>query len=116
ANTDSAAELALAVHHTVPARPPAGVAPAQVVSEFLPQRAAGLPIQREIDRLVRHAHLRVVRISDLQPTRDLLRRPPQLELRLDHLAEPLTAGQLRPLRPTHPPQRRPVCLSVAIPA
>src|SRR5262249_49289071 len=35
ANTDSAAELALAVHHAVPARPPAGVSPAQVASEFL---------------------------------------------------------------------------------
>ena len=62
---------------------PAGrVSRPQIAGQFLAQRAAGLHEQRQIDRLVRHAHLRIVRELFHQPTRDLLRRPPQLELRL----------------------------------
>jgi hypothetical protein len=49
--------------------------------------------------LVRHAHLRVVEELTHQPTRDLLRRPPQLELRLDHCPQSRALHQLRNLRP-----------------
>ena len=43
---------------------------------------------------MRHAHLRVIGIARLQPTRDLLRRPAQLQLALDDLAQPRAPGQL----------------------
>src|SRR6516162_4777957 len=48
---------------------------AQIASQLLAQRAAGLHEQRLIDRLVRHAHLRIIGELAHQPTRDLLRRP-----------------------------------------
>ena len=41
-------------------RPSGGMTAAQVAGEFLAQRTRGLHEQRQVDRLVRHAHLRVV--------------------------------------------------------
>ena len=91
ADVDRPAQLALTVHHRVARRPTGRVARSQIASQFLAQRAAGLHEQRQIDRLVRHAHLRIVGIRLHQPTRDLLRRPPQLELRLHHRPQPCTS-------------------------
>ena len=105
ADVERAAELALAVHHRVAQRPAGGVSAAQIAGQLLAQRASGLHEQRQVDRLVRHAHLRVVGELHQQPPRDLLRRPAQLELRLDHRPQPLTGRQLRWLRAPSPPQR-----------
>jgi len=55
---------------------------------------------------VRHAHLHVIGELAHQPTRDLLRRPPQLELRFHDRSQPRTRHQLRHPRATRPPQRR----------
>src|SRR5437660_11609610 len=41
-NVDGAAELTLAVHHRMAARPTSGVTPSQVAGEFLTQCATGL--------------------------------------------------------------------------
>jgi hypothetical protein len=61
--------------------PPRRVLEAQIAGQFLTQGAAGLHEQRQIDRLVRHAHLRIVWERFHQPTRDLGGRPTQLEFR-----------------------------------
>jgi hypothetical protein len=53
-------------------------------------------------RLVRHAHLQIAGKLFHQPTRDLLRRPPQLELRFHHHSQPRARRQLRHLRSTSP--------------
>ena len=45
----------------------------QMLGELLTRRAAGLDEQGAVDRLVRHLHLRDVRVRGLQPARDLLR-------------------------------------------
>ena len=109
------AQLALAVRHRQPARPAPGPAAAQVAGQLLAQRPAGLHEQRQVDRLVRHPHLRVVGIARRQPTRDLLRRPAQLQLALHHLR---SRGH-RPASPASddaPPQRPPVSGDSPIPA
>ena len=79
-NVERPAQLALTVHHRVAAWPAGRVSRPQIAGQFLAQRTARLHEQRQIDRLVRHAHLRLVGELLHQPTRDLLRRPPQLEL------------------------------------
>lgn len=105
ADVDRSSQLALAVHHGVSERPASGVPPTQVAGQFPAQRAARLNEQRQVDRLVRHPHLRIVREGSNEPTRDLLRRPAQLELALHHGAEPFALRQLRSFRPTSSAQR-----------
>jgi hypothetical protein len=73
--------------------------------QFFAERASALHEQRLIDGLVRHLHLRVVRILLSQPPRDLLGRPQVLELALNNLAEPPTPRELRPLGPQSPTLR-----------
>jgi hypothetical protein len=73
ADVDRSPELALAGHHRMPPRPASGVPPTQVAGQLPAQRAAGLHKQRQVDRLVRHPHLRIVREGSSEPTRDLLR-------------------------------------------
>jgi hypothetical protein len=60
ADVERPPELALAVGDRVAQRPAGGVAAAQVAGQLLAQRTSGLHEQRQVDRLVRHAHLRVV--------------------------------------------------------
>ena len=74
--------------------------------QLLAERAAALHEQRLIDRLVRHAHLRVVGILLSQPPRDLLGRPSRLELAFDDAAEPSALGELRSFRSQRPPRAR----------
>src|SRR5215211_1190084 len=79
--------------------------PTQVAGQFPAQRAARLHEQRQVDRLVRHPHLRIVREGSSEPTGDLLRRPAQLELALHHRAEPFAPRQLGSFRPTSSAER-----------
>jgi hypothetical protein len=95
ADVDRPAELALAVHHRMPQRSTVGSAGAEIAGELFAQSAPGLHKQRQVDGLVRHAHLRVVGELLAQPTRDLLRRPLQLELRLDERTQLVVDGELR---------------------
>ncbi len=110
ADVDQVADLPLTVANVlwVCGRPTAGTSRAEIAGQLFAQRAAGLHEQRLIDRLVRHAHLRIVGELAHQPTRDLLRRPPQLELRFHDRSQPRTHHQLRRPRPTRPTQRGPV--------
>ena len=57
--------------------------PAQVRDQLVLERTAGLHVQRAVDGFVRDVHTRIVRIVALEPSRDLLRRPLELELRRD---------------------------------
>ena len=75
-------------------------------AQFAPQRPPRLDEEREIDRLVRHAHRQIIRIGAAQPPRDLLRRPPLLELFLDHITQRRFERQLAALRPPCPAPRR----------
>src|SRR6266852_2300835 len=102
----------LADHHHVldPAAPLAGLpaGPAQrpprpQARRQLPaQRPPALHVDRLVDRLVRHPHLRLVRELRSQHHADLLRRPAPLQHRLNQLAQPLIPRQPRRLRPPRP--------------
>src|SRR5205807_8689046 len=81
------------------------VSGADIAGQFLPYRAPRLAEQRHVDRLVRHAHLRIVGELLHHPTRDLRRRPPQLELRLHRAPKPSTRLELRQRRTTSTPHR-----------
>ena len=104
-NVQRAAQLALTVHHRVAPWRRCRMPGPQIARQFLTQRTARLHEQRHIDRLVRHAHLRIVGELFHQPTRDLLRRPPQLELGLHRRPQSWAGRQLRRLRATHPTHR-----------
>jgi hypothetical protein len=71
ADVDRATQLALAVHHRVAERSPVGAARPQEPGQFLAESALGLHEQRQVDRLVRHAHLRVVGEVLAEPAGDL---------------------------------------------
>jgi hypothetical protein len=60
---------------------------AQARGQLSSQRPATLDIQGLVDRLVRHAHLRVVQEIDHQPPADLLRTVLGEQLPLDMLAQ-----------------------------
>ena len=67
-NVERPSQLPLTVHHRVARGRRVRVSRPQIASQFLTQRAAGLDEQRHIDRLVRHAHLRIVgELSTSQP-------------------------------------------------
>ncbi len=72
------------------AQRPAG---AQARRQLSPQRAPALDIQSLVDRLVRHAHLRVVQEIDHQPLADLFRAVLGVQLPLNMLAQPLVSRQ-----------------------
>jgi hypothetical protein len=57
----------------------AGAPGPQTARKVRAQGAAALHEQRLVDRLVRHPHLRIVRVIVPQPGRDLLGRPPRRE-------------------------------------
>ena len=65
-------QLALAVVARVAPGASGGVAAAQIAGELLAQRTPGLHEQRQVDRLVRHPHLRIVGERPRQPPCDLL--------------------------------------------
>ena len=93
---------------------------AQTAGQFAAQLAAALHVQRLVDRLVRHPHLRIVGKLDAQPPGDLLRatttardpRPPAAQRRVRR--------QLRHLRPPSPRHRpavrsdRPIAAPAAV--
>lgn len=121
ADVDHRSDLAAAsVIGTAASRPAGGLAPPQVTGELFAQRAAGLHEQRQVDRLVRHLHLRTVGKGLRQPTRDLLGRPAQLQLGLHQCAQLRVHRQLRWLRSTSSLQRgsvsndRPVAASTTV--
>ena len=78
-----------------PQRPSGAQAPGQVAA----QRSAGLHVQRLIDGLGRHAHLRVLGELLAQPAGDLLRRVAPLQILLHLLSQRQVGGQLRWLGP-----------------
>ena len=61
--------------------------------QLAPQCAPALDVQRLIDRLVRHPHLRIGRMIVAQPGRDLLGRPALAQQRLNPPPEPGVAGE-----------------------
>jgi hypothetical protein len=72
ADVQRASQLALAVGDRVAAGSPGGVSGSQVAGQLFAQRPMGLDVQRQVDRLVRHPHLRIARKGRWQPRRDLL--------------------------------------------
>ncbi len=108
----------LADHHHVldPAAPlislPARLAqrPAgpQAGRQLPAQRTAALHVDRLVDGLVRHPHLRLIGESSLQHHADLLWRPPLGQPGLHPVPQRRVAGQLRRLRPPRPRPRVPL--------
>ena len=103
------------------ARDPAGPAAAQRLLQQGAQLAAGLAVQRLVDRLVGHPQPLVVGMVLTQPAGDLLRRPASGQPGRDRVVQPPFGDQpprLRPARPT-PGQpdrlRRPVGRPAAAP-
>ena len=80
----------------------------QAALQLTAQRAAALDEQRQVDRLVRHPHHRILRVGQRQPPGDLLRRPPQRQLGLHHRPQPRLGHQLGRLGagPAGRPRRR----------
>ena len=74
-------------------------------SQLAAQCAARLHVQRLIDRLGRHPHLRLVGVILAQPAGDLLRGVPLGQLGLDPLAQHLVGHQLRWFRAARPLDR-----------
>lgn len=77
-----------------PVRLAAGAAGAQGVGDFAAQAAAGLHIDRLVDRLRAHSHHLVVRMVDDQSVADLFGRPLQGEFAADVVAQRPGSGQL----------------------
>jgi hypothetical protein len=67
--------------------------------QLLPQRTPALDVQRHVDRLVRHAHLRIRWERARQPPRYLLWRPLECELSLDDRLQRNAPSQLGRLAP-----------------
>ena len=82
AHLDPAARLACAA------------AGAQIGRKLAAQLAARLHIQRAVDRLVADAHQRIIGMIELQPRRDLLRRPAPQQTFLDGGQQPRARRQL----------------------
>ena len=106
------------VHHVLqvppPVRPrgaarPAHLPPGPQVTRQLPaQRPTALHIQRLVNRLSRHPHLRTVRELQHQPGTDLLRRPVPHQLGLHPFPQLIVDRQLRRPGPPRPLQRLPL--------
>jgi hypothetical protein len=73
-----------------------------------PQVPAGLQVDRLVDRLVRHPHLRPVGELDTKPGGDLLRGPPSPQPPQHYPAQPAAHRQLRTPWTRPDPHRRPV--------
>jgi hypothetical protein len=70
-------------------------APATQMRYQLPlQDATGLDEQTSVNRLVGHAHCRILTILERQPARDLLRRPIVLESRGNKTAKSAMASKM----------------------
>lgn len=80
----------------------------QLLAQLAPQRPTRLDEQRQIDRLVRDPHRRIILVGPAQPLRNLLRRPPTLKLLLHDPAQPRVERELRQLRTTRTLPRRPL--------
>ncbi|HMD12131.1 MAG TPA: hypothetical protein VKG90_07335 [Marmoricola sp.] len=93
---------------------------AQVCGQLLAQCTARLHEQCAVDALVRHLHLRVVGIGELEPAGDLLGRPSSLKLLGHDASQHRVDGQLACLRSGRPcPRllvsgRGPVALAAAV--
>jgi hypothetical protein len=105
ADVEGVAELAStlgeALGSGIAHRPPGAQATLQLPAE----RAAALDEQRQVDRLVRHPQHQILRGGQRQPAGDLLGRPPQGQLGLDHRPQPRLDCQLGRLGPLGPPKR-----------
>src|SRR5450755_2571049 len=88
---------------------------AQLLAQLAPQRTARLHEQRQIDRLVRDPHGRII-LGPAQPPRDLLRRPLALKLLLDDPAQTRVERELGQLRATRTLPRRPLSALRAVAA
>src|SRR3954451_801771 len=88
-----------------PPRTPAGAAPPEVGGELAAQLAAGLDVERLVDRLVADPHLRVLGVFDLQSGRYLLRGPAPGQPGLDRCPKPRGARELARLGPGEAPDR-----------
>src|SRR5919108_131548 len=87
----------------VPPPGPAQRPPGPQAGRQLPaQRPPPLHVQRLVDRLVRHLHLRPARELRPQPGADLLRRPAPRQLGLHQGTQLPAARELSPLRPPRP--------------
>src|SRR6266550_5302567 len=84
-------------------RPADSAAGAQTPGQFSTQLAAALDIEGLVDRLVRHAHLRLLRELQPQPAADLFRAPSSAKTVRDRLPQPRVLCDLAPLRPTPAP-------------
>ncbi len=71
---------------------------AEMGGELFGQHPSGLHEQRQIDRLVRHPHLRIIGERPAEPACDLLGRPVQCELAGHELAQPPVGGEPAHLR------------------
>src|SRR5450755_167522 len=80
----------------------------QLLAQLAPQHPTRLDEQRQIDRLVRDPHRRIILVGPAQPPRNLLRRPPTLKLLLHDPAQPRVERELRQLRATRTLPRRPL--------
>ena len=78
-------------------------ASAEVSCELAAKRASRLDVQRQVNRLVRHPHLQLVRVLGLEPRRDLLRRPVCGELRFHGATQRAMHRELGALRAQRPP-------------
>src|ERR1019366_3266093 len=80
----------------------------QLLAQLAPQRPTRLDEQRQIDRLVRAPHRRIILGGPAQPRGNLLRPPPPLKLLLHAPAQPRVDRELRQLRATRTLPRRPL--------
>ena len=81
----------------------------QALRQIAPQSPTGLDVQRLIDRLGRHPHLRIVRELAAQAADDLLRRLAPTEIFLHLWAQRRVRHQLRRLRSARAVIRERVC-------
>src|SRR5258705_575427 len=71
----------------------------QVSHQLFLQHSAGLDEQAAVNSFVGHAHALVIGIPDLQPSRNLFRRPIQNQFTRNHLPQLHMNGQKAPLGP-----------------
>ena len=96
-------------------RDPHRPARAQTGRQVAAQRTARLHVQRLIDRLGRHPHLRFVGVILAQSAGDLLRGVPLGQLALNPFAQHLVGHQLRWLRARRPLMGQHMCRARPVP-